>query len=121
MAQIDVSELMTDPDFVDKIQVITRTPAVNSLGENFIREVTTDSVGSVQPADYKTMKRLPEALQNENVSSFWVKGQILTTEDCKYPSILVFRKKRYQIERVADWSNFGAGYCEGICIAEKPA
>lgn len=123
MAQIDVSELMTDPEFVDTILVVTRKSAVNSLGENFISEVTRKSVGSVQPADYKTLKRLPEALQNENVSSFWVKGdQIKTTGDCgQYPSVLVFKGQRYQVKQVADWSHFGEGFCEGICVWEKPA
>lgn len=121
MAQLDVSELMTDPDFADDIQVISRSPAVNSLGENFIREVVRSSVGSVQPADYKTIKRLPEALQNENVMSFWVRGeQIQTTADCQYPSILVFKAHRFQVMKVEDWSHWGAGYCEGICVAEKP-
>ena len=121
MAQLDVSELMTDPDFVDRIEIITRTAMVTSQGENTVQEKSARTVGSVQPADYETLQRLPEALRNENVSSFWIKGQILLTEDCKYPPVLVFRNRRYQVRQVADWSNWGAGYCEGICVAEKPA
>lgn len=121
MAQIDITELLTDPDFVDFISLITRKPTVNTLGENTVQEVELKSVGSVQPADYKTLKRLPEALQNENVSSFWFKGEIIATADCRYPSILVFKGKRYLVRQVADWTNWGAGWCEGVCVAELPA
>lgn len=122
MAQLDVSELMVDPDFVDDIRVVSRTPQVNSLGENVLTECSVATIGSVQPADYKTVKRLPEALQNEDVSSFWVKGpSIVASAPGKYTTILVFRGRRFQVQTVADWSNFGEGYCEGTCVAEKPS
>lgn len=121
MAQIDVSELFTDPDFVDEMTLITRVSLVNSQGENIIQESAKVSVGSVQPADYRTLKRLPDGLQNENVMSFWFKGEIITTAAGRYPSILLFKGKRFQVQQVQDWTNWGQGWCEGICVAEKPA
>lgn len=121
MANIDITDLLVDPDFVDQLSLITRKPSVNSYGENYLEETTLDSVGSIQPADYKTLMRLPEALQKEDVSSFWFKGEIIATADCRYPSLLVFRGKRYQVRQIADWTNWGQGWCEGICVAEKPS
>ncbi len=121
MALIDVSELMTDPDFVDPISVITRVPAINSLGEMSMTETVLQSVGSVQPADWKTVQKLPEGMRVANVASFWFKGKIIATEPGKYSSILVFNGVRYQVQTVADWSNFGEGYCEGTCVAEVPS
>ncbi len=121
MAQIDVTDLLTDPDFVDKIQLIDRKPVVNTRGENLLTECVTDSVGSVQPADGHTIARLPEDLQTSNVSSFWFKGVIVATAPGKYSSILVFKGMRYQVKMVNEWSNWGAGYCEGVCVAEVPA
>lgn len=120
MAQIDITDLLTDPDFVDEMVMITRSAIVDTLGQNLIVETTQNSVGSVQPADYKTLKRLPDGLQNEDIYSFWFKGEIVTTNNCKYPSIINFRNRRYQVQQVADWTMWGAGWCEGICIAEKP-
>jgi hypothetical protein len=120
MAQIDVSDLLSDPDFVDPIQVITRRPSVNSLGENYLKETTLNSIGSVQPASFKTVQKLPEAMRVANVSSFWFKGKIQASAPGVYSSILVFHGIRYQVQTVADYSNFGAGYTEGTCVAEKP-
>lgn len=121
MAQVDVTGLLSDPDFVDPIQVITRVPGVNSLGENFLTEMIIDSIGAVEPANFKTIQKLPESMRVANISSFWFKGAIIATAPGKYSSILVFKGVRYQVQTVADWSNFGEGYCEGTCIAEIPS
>lgn len=121
MANVDVTNLLVDPDFVDKICVITRSTRVDSLGQNQVIETPLNTVGSVQPASGKALKRLPEALQLENMSSFWFKGEIIATADGLYPSILVFKGRRFQVKNVFDWSNFGEGYTEGLCVAEKPS
>lgn len=121
MALIDVTDLLTDPDFVDPVCIINRTPTINSFGENVLVEASNQTVGSVQPASGKTISRLPEALRVANVSEFWVKGQIIADGTYTYPDILVFQGRRYQVQTVQDWGNWGAGYAEGTCVAEKPA
>jgi hypothetical protein len=121
MAQIDVSELLHDPDFVDKMTVITRTPIINSKGQNKLTECPFESVGSVQPASGRTISKLPDEFRVANVSSFWFKGKIIASAPGKYSSIIVFRGQRFQVQTVFDWTNFGAGWCEGTCTAEVPA
>lgn len=121
MANVDVSELLSDPDFVDPIQVITRFPRINSYGEQSVSESVIDTYGSVQPANYRTIQKLPEGMRVANVCSFFFKGRIVASEPGKYASVLVFRGERYQVQTVGDWSNFGNGYTEGTCVAEVPA
>lgn len=121
MAEIDITELFTDPDFVDEMTVVNRFAQVSTLGENFMKETVLDTVGSIQPADAKTVSKLPEALQVENLYSFWFKGQLVTSGLCRYPSVITFKGLRYQIQTVADWTNWGQGWVEGTCVAEVPA
>lgn len=121
MALVNVTELLSDPDFVDAIQLITRTPTINSLGENLLSESTLTTIGSVQPASGRAVQRLPEAMRVANVSSFWFKGKITASAPGKYSSLLVFKGTRYQVQLVFDWSNWGEGWSEGTCIAEVPA
>lgn len=121
MAQIDVSELMTDHDFVDKMVQIKRVPAIDLYGENTLTETPIQTVGSIQPASNKVIQRLSENLRVANLRSFWIKGDITATAPGKYSDILVFRGSRFQVQTVEDWSNFGAGYTEGTCVAEVPA
>lgn len=121
MATVDVSELLSDPDFVDKISLITRVPRINDFGENTTDDVSLDSIGCVQPAQYREVQRIPEALRVANLMTFWFKGVIIASAPGKYPSILVFKGLRYQVHTVADWSSWGSGYTEGSCVAEVPA
>lgn len=121
MAQIDVTELLSDPDFVDRILLVTRKPSINSLGENILEECSVETIGSVQPASGRVVQRLPDDLRVANISSFWFKGKIVASEPGKYSSILIFKGMRYQVQTVDDWTNWGAGWCEGTCVGEVPA
>ncbi len=121
MGNIDVSDLLHDPDFVDKMTVVTRYPKVNSKGENIITDSPLASVGSVQPANGRTINKLPDEFRVSNVMSFWFKGEIVATAPGKYSSIVIFKGIRYQVQTVFDWSNWGAGWCEGTCVAEVPS
>lgn len=119
MANIDVTPLFTDSDFIDEMRLITRSATVSTMGENLISESAKYVVGCIQPAEGKLLNRLPEALRNERVNSFWINGAVLTTENCKYPSILEYRGKRYQIRKLFDYTNWGAGWTEGVCVEEN--
>jgi hypothetical protein len=121
MAQIDVTEVLNDPDFVDQMTVVTRYPSVNSLGEQLFCESVVTSVGSVQPASGATIAKLPEAFRVANIRSFWFKGNIIATSPGKYSSIIEYNGQRFQVQVVFDWTNWGAGWTEGTCVAEKPS
>jgi hypothetical protein len=116
---IDVADILCDPDFTDALTLINRTSSVSGLGENVIKETPVCTFGSVQPASGKTIQRLPEALRVGNVSSFWLKGKITVSEPGKYTSVIAFQGRRYQIQMVFDYTNWGQGWCEGTCVAEK--
>lgn len=121
MALIDVTELLSDPDFIDPVSIVSRTPIINNFGENTLNETSIQTVGSVQPASGKALQRLPQDLQISDMSSFWVKAEIAVNEPGKYTDVLVFKSRRYQVVTVFQWSNWGAGYSEGLCVAEKPS
>lgn len=121
MAIVDVTDLLNDIDFVDQMSLITRVPTVNAMGENVLVETTLDSYGSIQAASGRVIDRLPDLLRVANLSSFWFKGTIVASSTGKYPSILVFKGQRYQVKHVFDWTNYGAGWCEGACVMEVPA
>jgi len=121
MSRIDVSELLSDPDFVDQMVQIRRAPSVNSQGKNILKEENIKTIGSVQPASGRTVLRLPEEFRVANMSEFFMKGVITATGPGKYSDVLVFKGKRYQVHVVFDWSNWGLGYTEGVCVEEVPA
>lgn len=121
MALLDVDELMTDPDLVDEVTQIKRVSRADNFGQNVITEVCIQTVGSIQPASGAVLQRLPDFLRNSSVKSFWLKGIITATSPGKYTDILVSNGQRYQVQHIFDWSNWGEGFTEGVCVDEVPA
>jgi len=121
VGQIDVGDILADPDMVDPIVIIRRTPMVDGFGNNQLKEQGFNTWGSVQAVSGKTLQRLPEAFRVANIMSFWVKGKIVSDGACRYPDILVFGGERYTVQVVFDWTNWGDGWCEGTCVRERPA
>lgn len=121
MAQIDVSELLLDPDFIDAVTLIHRAASVNQYGENVLVETSEVTVGSVQPISGKQFQRLPDALRTADVRTFYIKATIVSDGTNTYPDIIVFQNERYQVQSVDNWLNYGQGYNSGICVREKIA
>lgn len=121
MANLDVSDLLLDPDFVDRMLISRRTYTINDYGQNVLSEVLLPTVGSIQPANAKELTRVPDDLQQRDVRAFYVKAELITDGNGKYPDVLVFKAKRFQIISVEPWNNFGQGWNKGLCVAEKPS
>lgn len=121
MSRVDVSDIILDPDFASDVTHIKRTSSINSLGENILSECCIETFGSVQPASGKSLLRVPESLRMSDVKSFWIKGSITATSPGKYSDVLVFKGKRFQVKNVMDWSYWGEGFAEGLCVEQEPA
>jgi hypothetical protein len=120
MGQIEVSDILLDPDFVDQLVLIHRKPCVNEFGQNSLQETAYQTYGCVQPISGKTLQRLPDALRIANVKSFWIQGKIVSDGTCQYPDVIVSCGVRYAVQMVFDWTNWGAGWSEGTCVQERP-
>lgn len=121
MGNVDVSDVLLDPDFVDPLIIIHRKSHVDGGGVNRLEEQGFPSFGTVQPISGKALQRLPDELRVANVQSFWVKGKIISDGKCQYPDIISYKGNRYAVQIIFDWTNWGAGWCEGTCIRERPA
>lgn len=121
MGQVDITELLGDPDFMDPITLIHRKSVPDGFGQNQLTEQGHSTFGCIQPISGKALMRLPDEYRVANVLSFWVKGKIISDGKCQYPDVLVLNGLRYSVQTVAEWLNWGEGWCEGTCIRERPA
>lgn len=117
---VDVSELMNDPEFVQPVTIVRRTPCVDSFGQNRLTESSICTHGSIQPVSGRALQRLPDALRVADVQSFWLKEPIVVDGRNQYPDILVKNGVRFAVQLVFDWSSWGQGWSEGICVREAP-
>lgn len=119
MALIDVSSLLTDPDFTDTVTLIRRAASVNSFGENVLTETQSTITAVVQGANTEKLDRLPEGAKLSDMLDVYYKGILYAQSPSGYADIIVWGGKRYQIFEVSeDYMNYGAGFVKAICKLE---
>lgn len=121
MGLIDTTDLLVDPEFVDSLSLTHRTPTVNEAGENILTSSTVATIGSVQPISGKALQRIPQALRIRDVRSFWIRGQIISDGASQYPDLIVWQGQNYEVQLTYDWTNWGGGWTEGVCVRQVPA
>jgi len=117
MARIDVSDIVGDPDFQDRVTLIRRTSVINSLGRNVLAESSSTVSMVVQPAKPDDLKRLPDSVRRSDAINVWYRGTLSSDAGGVYPDIIVWGGKRFQVQTsdpFGNWAN-GNGYTESIC------
>lgn len=116
MALIDVTALLSDPDFVDTATIYRRESTVNDYGENALTETAETAVMVVQPATPDDLQRLPDSVRMRAAIHVWYRGTLKTDAgDDVYPDVVEWQGRRYQVQTADDFGNYGAGYVEAIC------
>ena len=119
MALIDVSELLTDPDFTNSVTLIRRSSTVNSYGENVMVETSSTITAVVQAVGTETLERVPEGARLSDLLDVFYKGALHAESPGGYADVIVWGGKRYQVfEVVEDFMNFGAGFTKAVCKLE---
>jgi hypothetical protein len=119
MALIDVSELLTNPDFTNTVTLIRRASSVNSYGENVLTETSSSITAVVQGANTETLERVPEGARLSDLIDVYYKGVLHAESQSGYADVIVFGGKRYQVFQVIeDFMNFGAGFTKAVCKLE---
>lgn len=119
MALIDVSELLTDPDFTNTVTLIRRASTVNTHGENTMVETSSSITAVVQGANTESLERVPEGARLSDLIDVYYKGQLTAESPSGYADVIVWGGKRYQVfEVVEDFMNFGAGFTKAVCKLE---
>jgi hypothetical protein len=116
MPLLDVTELLTDPDFMDLFDVIRRLEVPGANGVMTTQDTTYKGVGGVVTAstpsdleraeDYQTMTRSISV-----VTKFQLQGEVTGYQ----PDIVVWRGTYHIVKHVAPYPHFGAGFVEVEC------
>ena len=121
MAKIDVSELMTDPDFTDTVTLIQRSVSVTGQGETALVETPRTMKMIVQSAsDPQVLTRMPDGARLADVISVYSSVPLHTERAGGYADVLLWKGQRYQVRDVpGDFTNWGKGYTLAYCLLES--
>lgn len=118
MAQIDVSDLLLDPDLADSVTLIRRSAATNGFGEGELTETATPETMVVQGAEGEVLERMPQGARLKDIITVFFRGELHAEADDGYADVIVWNGRRYQVKNVTDYSNFGAGFTSAECLLE---
>lgn len=120
MADLDVSELMSDPDFCDLVKLVRRTASADDKGRNAVVEaLPVDVLMVVQGLKAIDFQRFPDLVNLNGVKAFWYNGILLDENEAEYSDIVIYNGVRYQIHLIdEDFRNYGNGFMKAFGALE---
>lgn len=123
---INVSELITDPDFAQSFTV-TRTVGNWDAGNFVTTSTTLKMFGSIQPLNTKEMDQYPEGDRLKGMNKIYTLDQLYTTqtgptedgEDGQLSDEVTWQGERWKILNSQDFSDFG--YYQAVAVRTKGA
>ena len=120
MAQIDVSELLVDPDFTDRVTRIQRSSSVNGFGEHVLVETPSPIIAVVQSGDTDELTRMPDGLRLADIITVYYRGELSLESPGGYADVIVWRGNRYVAKEMIQQNlNYGAGFTQAMCLLES--
>jgi len=127
MPNIDVSDLLTDPDFAETLtvmrreQVIDPVTGISSADSNLI---TPSPFGVVIPQADLPIQRGPDqqALPRliEVHTKFRLRSASIENDVTYLPDFIVWNGDNFYVNRVYDYSRFGRGFIQADCSSQPP-
>ena len=117
---IDLSELFTDPDFVEPFTVTRREQVV--VGEDYETvESSHEGTGSIQPATPRELERLPEEDRDKETIAVYTAFPLRTGgRGTARPDRLTRLKDgaSYLVASVEPWGHLGCEYVKALAQRE---
>ena len=110
MALISVSELLTDPDFVDPVTVFRQTMTVGSDGMATTTRQAIPIVASVQAMTGEELALLPDLARAEGTMELITTFPLAIATDTTLADEVLWGGQIYTVISIARFGNFGGQY-----------
>jgi len=114
MPLLDVSDVLSDPDFATVFDVVRTTTAVSGGRTVLQSQTTANVIGVVQPASTRELERLPEAERTRGAITIYTTFALNAGSAGFTADTVNWNGSSYTVMSVDDWSQFGAGYVKAL-------
>jgi hypothetical protein len=114
MAEIDVSDVVTDPDFQDTFTLIRSVETVDQHGRGSLAATTMTLSGVVQAASGRTMELTPDAVRTSEMLEIWTTFGIQEATQTTQADQVVWKGTTFIVTHVDVWDNWGQGYRHAV-------
>jgi hypothetical protein len=116
MADLDVTDILLDPDFCDLLNVTRTTQSVGSNGIVTNTTTTLTPYGVITIGSPKGVIRTAEYEADTNMITVHTRGfRLIDAQPGKQPDIVVFGGDPYVVKKSYNWSHYGAGFTMAEC------
>ncbi|WP_151823856.1 hypothetical protein [Acinetobacter bereziniae] len=117
MARLDVTSVLRDPRFMDKyIVCIRNTQNVNEKGRAENKQCSTRFSGVVTSNDGINIDRRPDGSIVSGAINIVTKFNLVAGLDHRDSDEICWKNKHYFVSKVDDYSHFGRGFIQAVCI-----
>lgn len=127
MANLDVTELMSDPDFVSPFTVTRQGQLIDSFGRRGVSSTRKQKIfGSIQPVSARTMEVQPNLTNVSGAIEIWTQFRLEGPSTTTEADTVTWNGNDYVVVNVESFTNFGRGYVHAIAqlrdlLAASPA
>jgi galactose-6-phosphate isomerase len=119
MAQLDVSEILLDPDFTDSLVCARNTQTVDDDGIATDATVSTPFVGVVTNDLGDILKRFPEGSYVTGSIMVHSRFPLTAGRDGIDADRVQWKGDMYTVFNIANWTTYGAGFTAALCTPVK--
>ena len=115
MALLDVTDLLTDPDFSSTFDILRSTETVDQHGIASRVEQTISLSGVIEAGSGQTIVMLDDGTRISDSLTLWCEFPLWASFENRPADIVLWKGQRYVVKSVEDWTNFGRGYVKATC------
>lgn len=117
MSDLDVSDILSDPDIADPFVVKRRSEVVGQNGRVSVDVANLQGVGVICAASPNDLKRLPDAQHTERHISIITAFRLRATAPDYQPDLIGWQGDFYIVADVQPYTQYGAGFVQAICAS----
>ena len=120
MPDIDVSDLLLDPDFTDTFTVTRQAQSVGTDGRAVIATQKFTIQGVVTMGSMEPFEQTQESIQSRKSITVHSQFKLLDPTVGFSPDIVTYNDNQYLVRKAYDWSRYGQGFFAAECDLKTP-
>lgn len=115
MAQLDVSDILTDSEFMDRFTVVRNLQTINDKGRAVNTEDQTPARGVITANNGMQLNRQPDGSLVNGAITIHTRYRLTSGVDGRDADEVIWQGVRYIVDNVADYSHYGHGFVAASC------
>jgi hypothetical protein len=118
MPNIDVVDILTDPDIANDVFQASRAQQIidsNGRVTAVAPRVFPNLVGSVQPMSGRTLNMMPDMVNVSGAIEIWTQFRLEGPSDTTQADVVTWNGRDYLVVNAQSYTNYGRGFVHAVC------